>query len=183
MTESAAKRGILLASAAAFLVAVILLVTVLLPAEYGWDPLGTGAALGLLGMAVDDVAVLDEQDSPWRQDAIALQLAPFESVEYKYRLQQGEALLFQWRADGEVLFDLHAEPDGAAQGYAESFATGRGSGANGSYTAPFPGLHGWFWQNRGDKTVIVTLQTSGYFDRAVEFRDGRAFTYEVEGAR
>ena len=41
-------RARLVATLAALLVAIALLVTIVLPAEYGWDPLGSGAALGLL---------------------------------------------------------------------------------------------------------------------------------------
>jgi hypothetical protein len=180
MNETADKQRILLASAVALLVSIALLLTVILPAEYGWDPLGTGAALGLMGMAGDDVVALREQGGPWREDRITFPLAPFEGVEYKYRLEEGDTLMFQWRADGEVLFDMHAEPDGSAEGYAESFARGRGADGNGSYTAPFPGIHGWFWQNRGERDVTVTLETTGYFDNAVELRDGREFHYEFK---
>jgi hypothetical protein len=179
MKAAGDRRRILLASGGALLLAAVLLLTVILPAEYGWDPVGTGAALGLLGMAGDDLAALREHANPWREDRIEFQLAPFESVEYKYRLAEGAILLYRWYADGEVLFDLHAEPDGAAAGYAESFARGRGAGGNGSYTSPFPGIHGWFWQNRGETDITVTLETSGYFDSAVELRDGRAFHYEI----
>ncbi len=180
MNEQEDKRKILLASIGALLVASVLLVSVILPAEYGWDPLGTGAALGLLGMAGGDVTVLQEQAGPPRRDRIEFRLAPFEAVEYKYRLEEGHALLFQWRADGEVLYDMHAEPDGAAPGYAESFAKGRGAAGDGSYTAPFAGIHGWFWQNRGGEDVTVILQATGYFDTAVELRDGREFRYELD---
>ena len=180
MSEPGDKQKILLASGGALLLSALLLLTVILPAEYGWDPLGTGVALGLLGMAEDDVAALREQAGPWRQDRIEFQLAPFEAVEYKYRLEKAATLLFQWRADGEILFDMHAEPDGTAEGYAESFAKGREAGGDGSYTAPFPGIHGWFWQNRGETDITVTLEASGYFDSAVELRDGREFRYEIK---
>lgn len=180
MSEPADRGRILLASAGALLVATALLLTVVLPAEYGWDPFGTGAALGVLGMAGDDVAALQQQPGPRRRDRIAFRLAPFESVEYKYRLDEGDAMLFHWRADGEVVYDMHAEPDGSAPGYAESFTRGRGAGSDGSYTAPFAGIHGWFWQNRGDREVTVTLETAGFFDGAVELRDGRAFHYALD---
>lgn len=179
MSEPASKGRILFASVGALCVALTLLVTAILPAEYGWDPLGTGAALGLLGMAQEDARVLKVQEHPWSNDRIVFQLAPFESVEYKYRLAAGASLLFDWSADGEVLYELHAEPDGAAPGYAESFDKSRGSGARGSYVAPFEGIHGWYWQNREPQEVTVVLETSGFYDEAVEMRDGREFRYEL----
>jgi len=175
-----ARRRILAASLGALLLAAAVLFAAVLPAEYGFDPLGTGAALGLTGLAQERGGALAAQGRAWRADRMAFELAPFEAVEYKYRLESGAAMLFTWRADGEVLFDLHAEPDGAAPGYAESFAKARGRGGSGTYTAPFPGIHGWFWQNRGQATVTVTLTTAGFFTGALESRDGREFEYVFE---
>ena len=39
-------------------------------------------------------------------------------MEYKYRLDKGEALLYSWKATAPVNFEFHAEPDGAPRGYA-----------------------------------------------------------------
>jgi hypothetical protein len=152
-------------------VAGVLLVTVVLPAEYDLDPLGTGALLGLTGLARTGPAALSDQPSAFRQERVRFELAPFESVEYKYRLEAAAAMVFSWRASGEVVFDFHAEPDGAEEGYAESFEQGRDRARNGTYVAPFAGIHGWFWENRGTDTVTVTLDASGFIDRATEFRD------------
>jgi hypothetical protein len=30
--------------------------------------------------------------------------------------------------------------------------------------APFDGTHGWYWRNRGEATVTIVLQTSGFYD-------------------
>ena len=35
-------------------------------------------------------------------------------------------------------------------------------------TAPFSGKHGWFWRNRGDATVTVTLRVGGAYAQLVE---------------
>ena len=48
-------------------------------------------------------------------------LAPGEGMEYKYRLDKGEALLYSWKATGPVNYEFHAEPDGAPRGYAQSY--------------------------------------------------------------
>ncbi len=173
-------RKVLIASGGALLLAVALLLTIVLPAEYGWDPLGSGAALGVLGLAHESDASLVSQNKTWRNDRIVFQLAPMEALEYKYRLAAGATMLFEWRADDKVLFDMHGQPDGAAPGYARSFAKARGTYGSGSYSAAFPGLHGWYWQNRGQRDVTVTLETSGFFSEAVEMRDGREFRYELK---
>ena len=174
-----ASRQILFASLGAAALALIILVTLVLPAEYGWDPLGSGEALGLTGMSEADQSSLRSQAEPWRRDNISFQLAPFEAVEYKYRLETNAVMVYRWQADGELVFDMHSEPDGAAPGYAESFAKSRADQSEGSYQAPFSGIHGWFWQNRGETDVTVTLETAGFYTWALEMRDGQTFRYEL----
>jgi hypothetical protein len=171
---------IVLASLTSLLLACVILVTIVLPAEYGWDPLGTGRWLGLMGFAETGPNPLQSQALDWREDSISFQLQPFESVEYKYRLAQGASLLYRWQATGDVLADMHSQPDGAAVGYAESFARMRGRSDQGGFTAPFAGVHGWFWQNRGDSPVTIKLQVSGFFEYALEMNAGHSYRYEFE---
>ena len=69
--------------------------------------------------------------------------------------------------------EFHAEPDGAPRGYAQSYEKIDGSGqASGTLTAPFPGIHGWYWENTSDHEVTVTLTTAGFYNLAHEFRTG-----------
>ncbi|MFT4518148.1 MAG: hypothetical protein ACI9JM_000525 [Halioglobus sp.] len=176
MNQSSEARRIIIASAGAALVAAVLLATVILPSEYGWDPLGTGEALGLMGLAGKDHTPLHSQGTAPHSDSIAFALAPYESVEYKYRLETGATMVFEWRASEEVLVDMHAEPDGAAPGYAETFNKTRTTRGNGSYRAAFGGIHGWYWQNRTQEDVIVTLKSQGFFSESVEMGNGRSNT-------
>jgi hypothetical protein len=179
-----------LAAAAALLVAGLLLVTVVLPAEYGADPLGTGRMLGLtaLGETAQQVEALEAaaptqaggqaivvaQDRPFTTDRVEFQLAAGEGMEYKYRLEKGESLLFSWSATAPVNYELHAEPDGAPRGYAQSYELGQQRReASGTVNAPFSGIHGWFWENTTGAPVTVTLNASGYFTLAHEFRTGQ----------
>ena len=167
--------SLLRATVLSILVAAIVLVTLVLPAEYDLDPLGAGALLGLTGLSRTGPAALAAQPSPFRHEQRVFELAPFESVEYKYRLEADAGLVFSWRATGEVVFDLHAEPDGAEPGYAESFAEGRGLEGHGTYTAPFPGIHGWFWENRGAVTISVVFNASAFTAGAKEYRDNDVY--------
>ena len=172
--------NLLKATLISIVVAVVVLFTLVLPAEYDLDPLGTGALLGLTGLSRSGPEALVDQAGPYRQEQRVFELSPFESVEYKYRMEQGAAMLYRWRADGELLSEMHSEPDGAAPGYAETFAKSRAQSGQGNYTAPFPGIHGWFWQNRGTQDVTVVLTVQGYVDGAFEFRDGQTFEYTLE---
>jgi hypothetical protein len=49
--EAPSKGAIVKATLVAFAVALLILFTTVLPAEYGIDPLKTGAALGLIGLS------------------------------------------------------------------------------------------------------------------------------------
>jgi hypothetical protein len=175
---SQAKR-IVMASLAALFTAVLILVLLVLPAEYGLDPLGTGKALGLMELSDGERGALSVQPSAWRQDEINFELIPFESVEYKYRLSAGAGMVYSWQANGEVLAEMHSEPDGAAPGYAETFSKQTVDGDHGTYTAPFDGIHGWYWQNRGSEDVTVTLKASGFFDTAIIMSSDRRDEREI----
>lgn len=184
-----ARERLAIAAGAALLVAGVLLVTVVLPAEYGYDPLGTGAKLGLAGLgqveetvrafspangggAAPAGGVIPKEGEP-RQESIEFKLAPREWVEYKYRLGKGDALLYSWKATGSVDYELHGEPDGAPRGYADTYdkQTARNQAA-GTLIAPSSGIHGWYWENRSAQPVTVTLATAGFYKMSYEFHDG-----------
>lgn len=187
-----ARHRIAVATGVALLVAGLVLVMFVLPAEFAVDPLGVGAKTGLLdlgktGAQVDALqasatsrgdatggAVIAAQDASFQHETVTFALAPREGMEYKYRLEKGYALLFSWTATVPVNYEAHAEPDGAPRGYAETYEKGTGrSSASGTLTAPFSGIHGWFWENTTDQPITVTLHASGFYNLSHEFRAGQ----------
>jgi hypothetical protein len=105
------RHRLAVACGAALLVAGVLLVTVILPAEYAIDPLGTGARLGLLqlgetgkqvaaleagkGAAAGGVPILAPQETTFTQETVTFQLKPKEGMEYKYPARErGVVALF-----------------------------------------------------------------------------------------
>ena len=183
----AARERVAVVAGAALLAAGIILVGAILPAEYGVDPLGIGKRLGLTAMN-DTARSLDAfqatraagaggaptiapQDRSYQQETVSFTLEPRGSIEYKYRLDKGEALLYSWKATAPVNYELHAEPDGAPQGYAESYEKKDAkSGASGTLTAPFAGIHGWYWENPTGTAVTVTLSAAGFYNMSHEFK-------------
>jgi hypothetical protein len=176
------------ATGIALLVAIVLLVTVVLPAEYGLDPLGTGAALGLSQLSASTPAA-DEVPPPvattlaptvegpvanypaeYKVDSVEFEIGPYEYVEYKYRLEKGASMLYSWTADSDVIHDLHGEADGAEKDSAQSFEKRNRREANGMLTAPFSGIHGWYWENPGGAPIKVRLTTAGFYSAALEIR-------------
>ncbi len=170
-TVNYSPRSLILATVGAAAVAAAVLLTTILPAEYGSDPLGTGAALGLTALANGENP-LEEQLEGYRSDSVEFILEPFQSVEYKYHLDFDAPLVFNWTADGSVYYDMHAEPAGIGEEGVQSFKQANGEGQTGSFHAPFTGIHGWFWENRGSRTVTVKLNAAGYFYASTVFRDG-----------
>jgi hypothetical protein len=184
------RQRIAVVAGAALLAAGLILVMFVLPAEYGVDPLGTGARLGLVqlgitGQQVDALnaaaaaggtgrgAIIVAQNGPFQQETVAFKVAAHDGMEYKYRLEKGEALLYSWSATAPVNYELHAEPDGAPRGYAQSYEKRPSTDqASGTLTAPFAGIHGWYWENAGDREITVTLRTAGFYNIAHEFRKG-----------
>ena len=65
---------------------------------------------------------------------------------------------------------VHGAPAGYAQSYEKKPAT---SGASGTLNAPFPGIHGWYWENKTDHEVTVTLKSAGFYNISHEFRNGQ----------
>ena len=102
---------------------------------------------------------------------LELELAPTEWAESTYRLEEGASMLFSWDATGAVSFNFHSSPDGAPVGYAETFGADEVDRANGSYTAPFTGIHGWYWENLGSDYVTIRLTTAGFYSEAHQARD------------
>jgi hypothetical protein len=184
------RNRLAVATGAALLVAGLVLVAFVLPAEYALDPLGTGAKLGLLdlgltgqqvdaleagkGTAAGSGTILAPQDTAFKQETITFEAGPREGFEYKYRLEKGEALLYSWTASAPMNTEFHAEPDGAPRGYAQTYEKKDGmTGASGTLAAPFSGIHGWYWENTTDQPAKVTLTTAGYYNLSHEFRSGQ----------
>ncbi len=184
MTQPASARRILMATGVALVVALVVLVVAVLPAEYGIDPLGTGRVLGLTALAGTDDEVASTttsaqspganspQSGTLAQDVFTVELRPFEGVEYKYRLEQGASLVYSWTASAAVGFDFHGEPDDAPARYSESYGKGTSATAHGVFIATKPGIHGWFWENPGAGRVTITLTSSGFYSASTEYRDG-----------
>lgn len=184
-------------TAIAVVVAGLILVTAVLPAEYGIDPVGTGRWLGLTDIAappLDPVemtrsegAVLKptangpvgEYPGRFTFDVYEVVLQPYEYVEYKYQLEESATMAYSWTASAPVLQDFHGERADRGENGApaeESFDKRDRNAADGSFTAPFTGIHGWYWENPGGEPVTVRLITAGFYTAAVEIRSDRTRT-------
>lgn len=179
-------RTLLRSTFVALVIAGVLLVTVILPAEYGVDPVGAGKVLGLTEMGEIKMALAREaaaenatvvssvsagtSGDEWR-DSITVSLAPNEGVEYKLEMTKGQQAMYLWTADSaEVSYNAHGEPPDAPKNFAHSYGRGQSRSMQGDLVAAFDGVHGWHWRNRSEGTVRVTLKTRGEYQRLLEIQ-------------
>lgn len=170
--------------AVALVGAVAVLVTIVLPAEYGVDPVGTGEALGLLDLYASETAAaapaiitpteggpVFTQAHPYKADSREFTIGAYGTLEFKYQLDRGAAMLYEWRATEPVSFDFHTEREGNPDA-SDTFEKGEASEKRGAYLAPYAGIHGWYWKNNTDRDVTITLTSTGFYPSAKLFRDG-----------
>lgn len=178
LPDPPSKAKLAWATLAALGVAGVVLVSAVLPAEYDIDPLGIGEVLGLRVLSnpgVGTIAVrpdgITAHGSSYRTDHRTFEIAPGSFVEYKYRLEEGRSMVYSWSASYWVRSEMHSEADGSE--IVPTFEVEeRTLARHGSYVAPFPGIHGWYWLNETDDTVTVTLDASGFFSTSVELPKG-----------
>ncbi|WP_020681282.1 hypothetical protein [Marinobacterium rhizophilum] len=176
-------RSLIKATAGALVVAGVLLVTAILPAEYGIDPTGVGKSMGLTALSSANAAMPEDaintvtsdtpvavsnpvwkSESRYRSDAMSLTLMPGQGAEIKAVMKTGENFIFHWEVEsGSVSFDMHGEPPNAGDAFTSFWVGSNQTRSSGSFQAPFEGTHGWYWQNNGSEPVTVLLGTAGYY--------------------
>lgn len=195
--ELPSSRALLRSTALAALVAGLILVCVVLPAEYAIDPTGVGRVLGLTRMGEIKMELAEEAAAAEAAEALAarsnglsepatealtgatadsatavapavasdtvrVELAPGQGREIKLAMKEGAEVRFEWTVEGGVVnSDTHADRPGLSyHGYAKGRSQERDAGV---LVAAFDGMHGWFWRNRGQTPVVVTLRTEGEY--------------------
>jgi hypothetical protein len=164
-------------------VACFLLVIAVLPGEYGYDLTGIGKMLGLKKMGEIKVQLKKESSSSnagnqsagetvpttestsalassSRSDSIRVSLSPDQGAEIKMAMREGAQVSYQWVSSGLVNHDTHAEGSGRSISYSKGRQINSDKGV---LVAAFDGKHGWFWRNRGNAPVEVTLHVIGEF--------------------
>ncbi|GIU40491.1 hypothetical protein TUM4438_01790 [Shewanella sairae] len=117
-----------------------------------------------LAPTVSEIKQARAQEPGMRQDKVDIVIPAGKGLEYKFLLNQGKHLEYDWRTDGgELFFDFHGEPQGDSTGFYESFAITTASKMRGTLTTPFSGSHGWYWKNKTNQPITVTLSTKGAY--------------------
>lgn len=181
--------------------AAILLVTVVLPAEYGIDPTGFGRMTSIsklsepapaagqdfgqhmeFNIAEYDVTaerieqsvqgLIHLEEASFQTETLDIMIEDFGEMEHKFIMESDTTLVYSWevldaKGDG-VYFDFHGHPSSEdavnyPQDFEQAYSKGEGISQHGSFTAPFPGYHGWYFMNLEEGAITVRLQISGYW--------------------
>ena len=191
-------KSLINASLWAVLLAMAILFTAVLPAEYGIDPTGLGKKMGLTRLSeiaqkpspsrpencikpdqdpVADAAKatttnpsgdnqpLENANAIQWKDAVKIVIPPQKGLEYKFAMVKGALLQYSWVMDGTpIYFDFHGEPKGVTNGYFKSYLAIKSNESKGILTAPFEGIHGWYWENETNLPITINLSTNGEYE-------------------
>ena len=166
--------GLLARLGGALVVAAIILLLFVMPAEYQIDPTGFGKLTGLTKMSITpatpppapvmNTTAAHTYTVPFRTDEIAIPIGKDGELEYKVHMQPGGTLIYSWKCAEPLYIDFHGESD-KDPGNATSYTvTQEAKEGNGSLIAPFAGIHGWFYQNQTDRVTVIHLKMSGYYE-------------------
>ena len=195
------KTSLIKKTLATMLLAVLILVAIVLPAEYGIDSTGFGKMTGLTLLAAetgktgetksndDQTVALDNNapgpfpqgkanfhNAPPSTKSFNILLKPLDEVEYKAVLKVGEPIFYHWSVQsGDRLYvDFHGDPTEGEfpDEYFQRYQEGDLSHSRGSFTPTFTGHHGWYWLNTSDHEVSIQLEVTGYFQTLEEIYRG-----------
>ncbi len=177
------KRTLGLMVGGALVVATIVAVGFILPAEYQIDLTGFGKLTGLNKLGTPQPEVIEAAapasamhfyETPYRTDTITIAMPKGGSqgaeLEYKVRMKAGDSIVYSWTTDADpkmeaFYFDFHGETPATATEKAKvvEYRQLTDVKSNGALTAPIDGVHGWYFLNDNDGPVTVKLNISGFY--------------------
>lgn len=207
LDELPTTRQLVRSTITAAIIALVILLTVVLPAEYAIDPLGIGRVLGLTEMGEVKQALAEEarqQDAakaalaqqPSEEPVVApaekvneiipvvdvtatdtvnsesmtVTIAPNATAEIKAKMSKGDKVEYSWSTQGGPLnYNVHGEPTRSSDGPSYEYDKGlNATDKSGSITAVYDGTHGWYWRNRSDQDITLTITVDGEFVSLIE---------------
>jgi hypothetical protein len=173
-------------TAGALVVASLIVFGAILPAEFNRDPLGLGRMTGLSRLwaprqvafdtSTSAVPLAREYQSGYRSDTIEIPLRADadkrggDELEYKVRMSKDATLIYEWTVSEvpnpeEFYYEFHGHTlTSTTEMTVASYKKSTGTSGNGALTAPFDGIHGWYFQNQSVKPVVVHVKISGFYE-------------------
>jgi hypothetical protein len=128
------------------------------------------------------------QPTLFKTEVIDINIEDLGEVEHKFITDADATFVYSWevlnaKGDG-VYFDFHGHPstkDAAnyPDGFEMAYSKNEGTTQSGSFTAQFPGYHGFYFMNLEEGPITVRLKISGYWEKHKEMYravDGKVIT-------
>ncbi len=167
-TELPSTNKLIKSTIIAISAAAIILITAVLPAEYGIDPTGVGKLLGLKKMGEIKVSLSQEaaenielapSNYISQKGEITISLQPNKGKELKVTMKKDAQISYNWYTDGGVIYFAAHTDSGEPFDYAE----GSKNSDKGVLKAVCDGRHGWWYKNRTSEVILLTLQVEGKY--------------------
>jgi hypothetical protein len=193
---SVSARQLLLITAGGLAGGALIVLGAVMPAEYNVDPLGLGQLTGISRLWAPDTQAFGgtaplsyASASPKTAHVAEIPLGAAgwdeAAVEYKVRMSPGQSIFYRWSVvnlDGSpaataIEVDQHGHdtpPEGQAETVIE-FRKDQLLSDQGSLTAPFEGIFGWYFKNRAEDPVIVRLEVEGFYSLVAPGEPGNEF--------
>ena len=100
-----------------------------------------------------------------KSDEVTVSLKPGQAAEVKLDMRKGAKVTYEWTVRGGLVnVDAHGDPVNPPAGFYHGYGKGRQMSRDaGVLQAAFDGKHGWYWRNRSNSAVTVTLNTNGEY--------------------
>jgi len=117
--------------------------------------------------------VIKIQPAKWKSETIDI-LVPGNGgeLEYKLGMKKGDGIVYAisygaLEHPGLMVSEFHGHTEKGADGNGDLmyYSKAGGSAQNGSFSAPWDGIHGWYLKNDSQKDVTVKLEVAGFYER------------------
>ncbi len=117
--------------------------------------------------------VIKIQPAKWKSETIDIPVpANGGELEYKLGMKQGDGIVYSISYGaldhpGMMVVEFHGHTEKGADGAGDLMYYSKTGGApeNGSFQAPWDGIHGWYLKNDSAKDVVVKLEIAGFYER------------------
>lgn len=113
--------------------------------------------------------VISIQPGKWRTDKVLVPVPSGKGLEYKLAMKKGEGLVYNISygalSDPKLLIvEFHGHtPQVNGVGDLMFYLKTGGSPESGVFTAPWDGIHGWYFKNDSPKDVVAILDLAGFY--------------------
>lgn len=138
------------------------------PASEATDPAIPEAVNGWREYPIRE-GVISIQNGSWRTDTVDVPVPAGKGLEYKLAMKKGEGMVYSvsyanLEHPGLMVVEFHGHtPQVDGVGDLMFYSKTGGSPESGVFTAPWDGIHGWYFKNESGQDVIARLELAGFY--------------------